>query len=949
MLTISKPLSSGQARSYHREEFANAQDNYYTEGNQIRGQWHGKLAAQWGLIGEVQEEHFARLANGQHPLTGAQLVQSRAALEYIGANGEKIRSMEHRAGWDATFSAPKSVSLTALVGGDERVRMAHRESVEIALNELEKFVQARIGSNHAPETTGKWAAAQFEHDSSRPVKGYAAPQLHTHVVLFNLTERSSGETRALQPRELYRSQQYATAVYRSELALRLRDLGYEIERSATGAPEIKGYTHQYLEASSPRRQQINNYLEEQGKNGAASAQIAAHRTRDDKLDVSHQEMQRRHQEMAAEHGHQPERIVQAAHERQGHRLSEQEMRQSAQEAVRYAVDRNFERQSVSGERELMRDALKRTMGETTLSQLQQEFQKQIEHGELIQRQPDEARISREFTTQEMIRMERENIRFVQAGQNQHEAMVSFETRRAIEQDYSHLSNTQRGAVEEILGSRDQVVGLEGVAGAGKTTSLTAVRDAAEREGYHVEGFAPTSRAAQKLSEAGMECHTLQHHLARGTQDDNGKKRLYVVDESSLTSTRQMNEFLHGLGPQDRVLLVGDVRQHQGVEAGKPYEQLQEAGMRTARLDEIVRQKDLALKEAVEQLSRGHVREAVEKLEQQGRIQEISNREERLKAIAQDYCRAPEGALVVSPDNRSRRDLNLLIHRELQERGQVQSQEHTLKVLESRQDMTGADRAWAAQYSPGDVVRYSRGSQVLGIKPGEYATVAEVNASQNRLTVEKADGQQVDYDPRRLRAVTVYREADRDFAQGDRIQFTAPSKDLAVANRELGQVEEIRSDGQLSIRTDSGRTVEFKIEDHPHLDYGYALTSHSSQGQTADRVLVHADTEMSEQLLNTRMAYVAVSRGRYDAQIYTDDREELAEHLSREHSHSTAIEATQEQHESHDHGQEKTIETIEAIGQHDDLHAGPEIASEPELEQVLDETSAGPGQSQGIGE
>jgi conjugative relaxase-like TrwC/TraI family protein len=949
MLTISKPLSSGQARSYHREEFANAQDNYYTEGNQIRGQWHGKLAAQWGLIGEVQEEHFARLANGQHPLTGAQLVQSRAALEYIGANGEKIRSMEHRAGWDATFSAPKSISLTALVGGDERVRMAHRESVEIALNELEKFVQARIGSNHAPETTGKWAAAQFEHDSSRPVKGYAAPQLHTHVVLFNLTERNNGETRALQPRELYRSQQYATAVYRSELALRLHDLGYEIERSATGAPEIKGYTHEYLEASSPRRQQINDYLEEQGKNGAASAQIAAHRTRDDKLDVSHEEMQRRHQEMAAQHGHQPERIVQAAHERQGHRLSEQEMRQSAQEAVRYAVEKNFERQSVSGERELMRDALKRSMGETTLSQLQQEFQKQIEQGELIQRQPDEARISPEFTTQEMIRMERENIRFVQAGQNQHEAMVSFETRRAIEQEYSHLSNTQRGAVEEILGSRDQVMGLEGVAGAGKTTSLTAVRDAAEREGYHVEGFAPTSRAAQKLSEAGMECHTLQHHLARGAQDDNGEKRLYVVDESSLTSTRQMNEFLHGLGPQDRVLLVGDVRQHQGVEAGKPYEQLQEAGMRTARLDEIVRQKDLALKEAVEQLSRGHVREAVEKLEQQGRIQQISNREERLKAIAQDYCRAPEGALVVSPDNRSRRDLNLLIHRELQERGQVQPQEHTLKVLESRQDMTGADRAWAAQYSTGDVVRYSRGSQVLGIKPGEYATVAEVNASQNRLTVEKANGQQVDYDPRRLRAVTVYREADRDFAQGDRIQFTAPSKDLAVANRELGQVEEIRSDGQLSIRTDSGRTVEFKIEDHPHLDYGYALTSHSSQGQTADRVLVHADTEMSEQLLNTRMAYVAVSRGRYDAQIYTDDREELAEHLSREHSHSTAIEATQEQHESHDHGQEKTIETIEAIGQHDDLHTGPELASEPELEHPLDETVAGQGHSQGIGE
>jgi hypothetical protein len=294
-------------------------------------------------------------------------------------------------------------------------------------------------------------------------------------------------------------------------------------------------------------------------------------------------------------------------------------------------------------------------------------------------------------------------------------------------------------------------------------------------------------------------------------------------------------------------------------------------------------------------------------------------------------------------------LNLLIHRELQERGQVQPKEHTLKVLESRQDMTGADRAWAAQYSPGDVVRYSRGSQVLGIKPGEYAMVAEVNAGQNRLTVEKADGEQVNYDPRRLKAVTVYREADRDFAQGDRIQFTAPSKDLSVANRELGQIEEIRANGQLSIRTDSGRTVEFNIKDHPHLDHGYALTSHSSQGQTADRVLVHADTEMSEQLLNTRLAYVAVSRGRYDAQIYTNDKEELAEHLSREHSHSTAIDAKEEQHEAHDHEQEKTVEATETIGQQEDSPAEAEIASAPEIEHAQEEAAADHGQSQGIGE
>src|SRR5438552_478536 len=216
--------------------------------------------------------------------------------------------------------------------------------------------------------------------------------------------------------------------------------------------------------------------------------------------------------------------------------------------------------------------------------------------------------------------------------------------------------------------------LEGVAGAGKTTSLSAVRQLAERDGYTVEGFAPTSRAAQKLAEAGIESTTLQRHLGQGEDQNDGQKRLYVLDESSLASTKQVNEFLHRLKANDRVLLVGDTRQHQAVEAGTPYQQLQEAGIQTARLDEIVRQKDPALKEVVEQLSRGNVREAIEKLRAQGRVHEIPDRGERLKEIARDYSKQPEGTLVVSPDNQSRMEINRIIHAEMQKTGQVDDRE-----------------------------------------------------------------------------------------------------------------------------------------------------------------------------------------------------------------------------------------------------------------------------------
>jgi conjugative relaxase-like TrwC/TraI family protein len=291
---------------------------------------------------KCNEEHFQRLANGQHPLTEEQLVRHQTAREYVNARGETVSTMEHRAAWDATFSAPKSVSLTALVGGDEAVRQAHRESAKVALGEMEKYVQARIGGNHPAETTGKWIAASFEHDSARPVNGYAAPQLHTHVVLFNLTETKDGEARALQPHQLYRSQQFATAIYRSELALRLKGSGYEIEKGKSSQPEIAGYTRDYLDASSPRSQQIQAYLEQQGLRGAGAAQIAAHQTRDGKLGtISHAEMQRLHMEMADRFGNQPAQVVRAA---EAHKVEKVDpSMQVLESALNYARDKNLER------------------------------------------------------------------------------------------------------------------------------------------------------------------------------------------------------------------------------------------------------------------------------------------------------------------------------------------------------------------------------------------------------------------------------------------------------------------------------------------------------------------------------------------------------------------------------------------------------------------------------
>jgi ATP-dependent exoDNAse (exonuclease V) alpha subunit len=536
------------------------------------------------------------------------------------------------------------------------------------------------------------------------------------------------------------------------------------------------------------------------------------------------------------------------------------------------------------------------MGQATYSQVREEFEQRVRNGEFRKVERSDGRAAPQYTTAEMVRLEREIVGLVKNGnESRYESsmLVSPILRIRMEDAHPELSKSQLAAVDDIFLTREKIVGLDGVAGAGKTTTLSVIREGVEAQGYLVEGFAPTSRAAQKLAEAGMKTSTLQHHLTRGERPDIGEKRLFVLDESSLASTRQMHEFLSRLHRNDRVLLVGDVRQHEGVEAGRPFAQLQEAGMHTVKLNEILRQRDPELKEAVEMLARGHVAAAIESLDIQGRVHEVRGREHRIFAIAREYAASPESTLVVSPDNRSRTEINTAIHRELQARGVIDKEEHAIQMLVPRQELTGADRSWAQRYQPNDILHYSRTSKETGIDKGEYARVLAVSGPENTLTVLRGNGDQTTYDPRRQMGVSVYRTEEKTFAVGDRVQFTAPNRELKIANRELGTIEIIASNGAMQLKLDSGRSVEFGVQSFPHLDHGYAVTSHSSQGQTAERVLIHVDTELgAKDLLNHRMAYVSVSRGQWDAQIFTNDREKLAQALSHDVSHKSAFQPEQ---------------------------------------------------------
>jgi conjugative relaxase-like TrwC/TraI family protein len=890
MLTISKPLSAGQAQNYHAKEFTSKEQNYWSQRGVIQGEWQGQLASRFGLAGAVSAEDFARLSQGQNPQTGEQIVRQRASYEYVDENGKTVKTMEHRAGWDATFAAPKSVSLTALVGGDENVRIAHRVAVKVALEQLEMYTQARIGGNQPPESTAKFIAAKFEHDTARPVDGYVAPQLHTHAVIFNVTERENSQYRAVQPQSLFASQQFATAVYQSELTYHLRQLGYEITAGRSGAPEIKGYTQEYIDASSPRSQQIREYLERTGRTGFEAAEIAAHSTRDKKAIHSEREIMAAHRKLAADFGNQAEAVVQAARERLQHQQQSPQTIDRVRESLTFARDKNFEREAVVDERALIRDSLRRGMGEVRYSEVRNNLSARLASGEFQVVDRGQHSPARQFTTAKTIAAEQEIVQRVSDGRNKVGPVLSRQQAIAVADQYSHLNRAQKSVVEDVLSSPDRIQGIQGYAGAGKTTALSVIRSAAESEGYAVHGFAPTSRAARQLNEAGVDSETLQKFLARSAErPEPAQRNFYFVDESSLASTNQMQDFLSRLGQQDRVLLIGDTRQHQGVEAGRPFEQLQEAGMRTARLDEIVRQRDPELKSAVEMLAKGQVSAALESLQQQGRVREIPNAEDRIRTIAKAYAESPEKTLIVSPDNATRRELNVAVREELKANGIVAPDDRNFRVLVQRQDMTGAERTWASHYETGDIVRFARGSKANGIEARSYGAVVAINPAANLLSVEKATGEIATYDPRRLTGVSVYQEIKREFSAGDRIQFTAPDKALGVANRDLAVIDSIAPDGRVSARLESGREINFDPAEHRHFDHGYAVTSHSAQGLTAERVLVNADTGVHPDLLNSRFGYVSVSRASHEATIFTDNLAKLNPQLSADISKTSALE------------------------------------------------------------
>ncbi|WP_230281046.1 MobF family relaxase [Croceicoccus sp. Ery15] len=884
--TISAIGSSAQASSYYEA------DDYYADGGLSPSEWQGEGAKELGLAGEVERDAFRDMLDGRLP-DDQQLGTTRDG------------KLEHRPGWDVTMSAPKSVSIMAEVAGDRRLVGAHDRAVKAALAFAERHASAtRIREDGKVERhqTGNLVVASFLHDTSRAQD----PQLHTHNVIMNMTRDADGNWRSLEPRAFYQLQKAIGAIYRQELAVGVRELGYEIETSKDSLFEIKGVSPDVIRAFSERAAQVEARLAERGQTretaSAEQKQIAALDTREAKQAANRAELVGEWRATADHAGFgQAERqqLVknsEANAANTDHGLAIQaEGNLAAQRAVTLAAENLGERQSVFSAADLEKEAGRYGMGKVTATQIGQAIVRASADGALVPRSYLDKRGAEfaGFTTATNIENERRMLRAEVDGRGVvrpiHSLRQAGSAVAKAELRSDHRWNSgQRDATRALLTSTNRVIAVQGYAGTAKTTTVLATFAAeAKAKGLSVTPLAPTASAARTLSDAlGMRGATVAKHLLGSPDKTRGG--VWIVDEASMLSARDMTSLLElGEKANARIVLVGDVKQLGSVDAGAAFKQLQDAGMQTAKLDEIVRQTNVATKDAVQASIEGDARKALAALDRGGgTIFEHNERTDRFAAIARAYASLNEKArartLVIEPSREGRDALTAEIRTELAKVGALTGPAITMQSLVNK-GLSRAEARDPASYERGDLVRFTRDYADKGVARAQTYRVEQIDPAKAAITLKAEDGRDIDWRLRQWGAskVQAFSPQPLELKAGDRIQFTRNDRELGRINGGRGTVSAIDQQSRTAtIRNPRGQTETLNLENtrDQHIRHAYVETAFAAQGRTADRVMIHADSKATN-LVDQKSFYVSLSRAKESVAIYTNDREKLVSAIS----------------------------------------------------------------------
>ena len=873
-MTVKGLKSVGQAQSYYKAERGIA--SYYSnEANAYGGgQWYGRGAEALGLRGPVHEQQWNRALEGQFG-------KGKDAMQ-VGLSDPDKR----RPGVDLTFSPPKSVSYLALACGDDGLIGAHDRAVERALAWVEQHhVHARMGKGGTEKVpTGNMATALFRHVTSRPVNGVTDPQIHTHAVTLNVTQRPDGQWVSVNlglDKDWIKA---GGAIYRMELAREIRALGYQIVQTRDGF-EIKGVTREIIEMFSGRSGQIVDELTRRGKTRASASAAEKGginmKTRHGKEQKEGAELRSEWRERAESIGLTREAV--AAQSRGPTAPAEpSSIKASATEAVQSAIRHLAERESAFSHSAILGAAAGFGLGQVGLHDLQYAVARDIASGHLVAATGDR------FTTKNAITREEVFVARIREGRDTVSPIMPKAPTVLETADGKTLNASQAAAARHILEIPDKYVAVQGVAGAGKTTAMQAVREQAEAAGLKVVGLAPTHRAAEELRDAGIaNTYTSSRVIAQMPQGV-GPNTLVIVDESSMISASDMAalvERIEACGA--RAAFVGDTRQLQAVEAGSPFRQMQEHA-RTAAMDEIQRQRNVELKEAIAAFAHGDATRGAEL--SQAFMVEVKP-EQIATSAARDFVslslEARAEALVITGTNSMRQEINAGIREGLQEKNELSRDERSVEVLH-KIDLTREQVRHVHSYEPGQVIEFRRDYQSQGVSQpvarGHQYEIAGVNHKAKTITLrDRESGGNIEWNPKVAQKITLSDRGEIALAEGDRVVFKANDSERGVINGDKGTV--IQSQDGIVVATDRGEIVGLRGAEH--VDYAYCQTVHSAQGATCDHVILAAPSD--SMTATAEQAYVGLSRAREGAVVYTDDKSALSDRWSNTREKENAME------------------------------------------------------------
>jgi conjugative relaxase-like TrwC/TraI family protein len=859
MLTI-RAMSDGKGYSSRHLEHS----DYYAEGERVTGVWHGRGAELLGLNGAVKTNDFEALRQGLDPRK-KEFLRVRRSADRTAVDGTKLA--QGRSLYDFTISAPKSVSILAILGGDDRLIEAHRIAVAEALEEAEKYAASRVRQAGANEDrpTANLALAVYHHDTSRELD----PQLHTHAVAANLTfDGTEGRWKALQASGIYELRAYLSEVYRNALAREARAMGYEIEnqRDAKGRDagfEIRGVPQDLLAKFSQRSRQrdeaIAVFVEQQGRKPTDNEiAVLVRESRADKLaEISTQELR---EKQRARLTPDEEKALVRARSMQAPTLSVA----SSSSSLDYAKDHIFERVSVAQDHELLTEALRHGRGRIRLNELKGELSVQESAGRVL-------RSGREIATETSLEREQKMIATVNRGLGGFDPLVG--AHRFVVSD--SLRPEQKHAVEFVLRSCDLAVSISGAAGTGKTATLKELRRGLMEAGRAVLAVAPTMSAVEELQKVGFaDAITVERLLQDPSIRGGIRGKVIILDEAGMVSARQMAKLLRLAEECSlRVIFSGDTKQIRSVEAGDALRILEkESRLKTVTLTQVQRQSRKDYRTAMEALRQNPER-GFAKLDAMGAVREVAF-SDRAATIADAYADAAGQTLVVCATHDEIDRVTEAIREGRKASGQLGTGMPLTRHVSL--NWTAAQKADLQNYRPGQLLGFHRA--VSSIR--KHETVEVLGTAPNGIVVRAAAGKESTISRRHAGSFDVLEAKPIEVSPGDRLLLTANRRDagLRITNGELVTVSSVDARGRIQI--EGGRTLP---ADYKSFTHGYAVTAHRSQGKTVDSVILSGDGMQKE------LFYVAASRGRHSVSVITTDKERLQQTVGRSMARTSATE------------------------------------------------------------